>query len=45
MVDMPDDDKYTLSAMTLMNRGDGCCKERTITGIAFDYSNDGGKTW
>ena len=42
---MPGNELYTLSAMTLMKRGDGCCNERTITGIAFDFSNDDGNTW
>ena len=44
-VDMPGDDMYEVSSMTLQKRGDGCCTERTILAVTFDYSEDNGATW
>jgi hypothetical protein len=45
-VDMPGTDLYTFSGMTLMKRGDGCCKDRVIDAVRFQYSDDGENwTW
>lgn len=40
-VDMPYDSMYKFSAMTLQKRGDGCCAERIIDAVKFQYSTDG----
>ena len=45
MVDLPGDDMFKLSAMTLMKRGDGCCTDRTIKAVQFQFSVDGGENW
>jgi hypothetical protein len=43
---MPGTDSYTFSGMTIMKRGDGCCTTRIISGVRFQYSDDGKKwTW
>lgn len=42
---MPGEDFYDVTAMTLMKRADGCCPERTILMVKFEYSYDNGKTW
>jgi hypothetical protein len=44
-VDLPGDDFYTVDSMTLMKRGDGGAKERTINAIQFQFSKDHGATW
>ena len=43
-VDMPGDDHFTFTDMTLQKRGDGCCTDRTISKVRFQYSQDG-STW
>ena len=40
-VDMPGNDHYTFTDMTLQKRGDGCCHDRTISAVRFQYSKDG----
>ena len=40
-VDMPSTDLYTFTDMTLQKRGDGCCQERIIKAVRFQYSEDG----
>ena len=41
---MPGDDHFTFTDMTLQKRGDGCCTDRTISKVRFQYSKDG-STW
>jgi len=42
---MPGKVLYNFSAMTLMKRGDGCCQDRVIDAVRFEYSEDGSTTW
>jgi translation elongation factor P/translation initiation factor 5A len=42
---MPGSEIYEISAMTIMKRGDDCCKERVIKAVKFQFSYDDGQTW
>lgn len=44
-VDLPSDDYYEATAMTLMKRGDNAVRDRLITAVQFQFSQDNGKTW
>lgn len=44
-VDLPSDDYYEATAMTLMKRGDNGSRDRLINAVQFQFSQDNGKTW
>ena len=44
-VDLPADDYYEATAMTLMKRGDNAARDRLITAVQFQFSQDNGKSW